>query len=842
MSNFSIKTSPVPMSIGDHESANRYPAPLYFRMKESLSLSDFVDMMIDKQFAYSPIIFKKTKGNYGYRKSQNFFASYVIALDVDMPGLSIKAVTGRIKELGYNGIIIPTKNHMKEKNGIVCERYRILICCDSQISTAILYKKLCKQISLEICDGKDDQKCHDGARYFDASPKDIKDQIVYIEGENFVTVPEMSDDDIVAEMATERRTINRPVKEPISNSAFDSMLESYGKYLTSLGLKHKISHYNDTNRSINLYRDGKDKKAGCFMFIDDIKIYDNRGNKVSHADFSFNQFSEAVMNEKKGLELMRTETLAKIIPSLDIEKKTNVIITSEGLGKSSLVPDYKEKFGAKSAISVCKSYSQLANKKKMYDTRFPDLKTEIVLGAEKILENHNIHRDEWIWGRDEKTNDSFVNVIKTIEHSCVFPEVKARAIEEVERNRNIIEGTTHVDLILMVEDKLKVEVKLKDNLISKDLVIIWDEFHPDHWLEWRLATEYEQQTMDKFGRKIIDFETWNGFVSKLTKEDVSWFHKIKGSKIVLSTEDKVIKYFEDHHKFKQSLNIINIRSTFLAASKKINVWSVKQTMVIQKNKKYTADAFRSNGFIIMGNGVESKINNSSMLGQNYHDEINENDRIMLTINKPSPAELAPMMKNLKIDVHEATILILSDVLNQYFGRFCGYRSQIEFKSFDIVIPDNLINDILPNLRYVCNVNRSVVANKNKTEDGGKPRLFNKIIHTVAKNLGCVTHPSPELYMKTLTDHIIIFRRDLEAFGSDFVAKTGNLAMRFYKFTKEQIATAKRSMSILRRNVEEQKYRDIYPKDKLALILYSNNLIDENMKHVPADFDFDPLIC
>ena len=87
---------------------------------------------ITAQSNYSPFVFKDN-----YRKAENSTPTNLIIYDID-EGLTLdKAVT---LCADFKSLIVTTKSHQVEKNGVVCDRFRVIIPLDEAPPKAI-YKK-----------------------------------------------------------------------------------------------------------------------------------------------------------------------------------------------------------------------------------------------------------------------------------------------------------------------------------------------------------------------------------------------------------------------------------------------------------------------------------------------------------------------------------------------------------------------------------------------------------------------------------------------------------------------------------------------------------------------------
>jgi len=107
-------------------------------------------------YNYSTGIFKNND-----RKTNNFISADAIALDFD-GGLSLTEAKLRFGK--YKHIIAPTRNHQKPKNGITCDRFRVIILLDKRITTPEDYSITMKTILARNTEA--DQVCKDPARMF----------------------------------------------------------------------------------------------------------------------------------------------------------------------------------------------------------------------------------------------------------------------------------------------------------------------------------------------------------------------------------------------------------------------------------------------------------------------------------------------------------------------------------------------------------------------------------------------------------------------------------------------------------------------------------------------------
>lgn len=124
-----------------------------------LSLNEILSFIINNH--YSVRHFK-----YNRRNKKNAQKTKVIVLDIDEPQISypaINSIKNKLKD--YNHILSTTKSHQIEKNGVICDRYRIILFCIDFIDDGKLYKKQILDVS-NYLGLKCDEKCVDLGRFF----------------------------------------------------------------------------------------------------------------------------------------------------------------------------------------------------------------------------------------------------------------------------------------------------------------------------------------------------------------------------------------------------------------------------------------------------------------------------------------------------------------------------------------------------------------------------------------------------------------------------------------------------------------------------------------------------
>lgn len=138
----------------------------------SIKFSDLPKILCAPKSMYSAAQFIDCK-----RKAANFkgFADFLV-LDFD-EGWSEEREQQFSKYIGYK---CPTKSHMKEKNGIICERYRIVLLLATQINLNYreyknLYKHILRDLKLNVKGEQPaDSSCVDATRFFYSAEQPIE--------------------------------------------------------------------------------------------------------------------------------------------------------------------------------------------------------------------------------------------------------------------------------------------------------------------------------------------------------------------------------------------------------------------------------------------------------------------------------------------------------------------------------------------------------------------------------------------------------------------------------------------------------------------------------------------
>jgi len=107
-------------------------------------------------YLWSPSVFN------GTRASKNWASMDYLALDVDEE-MPIKEAEEILNYLRCSYILAPTMNHQKEKNGVVCDRYRIIFPLSESITNREDYKATWNRISKYF---PADTSCRDVSRAY----------------------------------------------------------------------------------------------------------------------------------------------------------------------------------------------------------------------------------------------------------------------------------------------------------------------------------------------------------------------------------------------------------------------------------------------------------------------------------------------------------------------------------------------------------------------------------------------------------------------------------------------------------------------------------------------------
>lgn len=122
-----------------------------------------IPSIVKSDAAYSSATFKG-----GHRKNDNWISGeQILILDID-DNCNIEQAKQIFKK--YNFFLITTRSHQKEKNGIICDRFRIFIELNAPIEDKDIRDKFIKQIMKDY--DFVDKSCSDAGRFFFSSPND----------------------------------------------------------------------------------------------------------------------------------------------------------------------------------------------------------------------------------------------------------------------------------------------------------------------------------------------------------------------------------------------------------------------------------------------------------------------------------------------------------------------------------------------------------------------------------------------------------------------------------------------------------------------------------------------
>lgn len=105
---------------------------------------------------WSPCIWR-----YGNRAKSNFLAADFIGLDFDDPGTTL--VQARELFAGHAHVIGTTKSHQKDKGGVVCDRFRVVLQLERRVENLEEYEHTAATIFVRY---KTDPAVKDGGRFF----------------------------------------------------------------------------------------------------------------------------------------------------------------------------------------------------------------------------------------------------------------------------------------------------------------------------------------------------------------------------------------------------------------------------------------------------------------------------------------------------------------------------------------------------------------------------------------------------------------------------------------------------------------------------------------------------
>ena len=128
-----------------------------FKTIEATTMRDVARVMCGKRH-WSPIVWTD-----GYRRSSSFGSCELLVLDFDDGTTGAAEFAESLRADGWRFVLGATRNHRVEKNGVVCDRFRVAIPFSSPITDLATYKQnMIRILSAFPCD----QGCTDGARKY----------------------------------------------------------------------------------------------------------------------------------------------------------------------------------------------------------------------------------------------------------------------------------------------------------------------------------------------------------------------------------------------------------------------------------------------------------------------------------------------------------------------------------------------------------------------------------------------------------------------------------------------------------------------------------------------------
>ncbi len=163
---------------------------------------------VTKSYGYSNAVFTD-----GYRTSGTTeYLGNLLIYDYDDPGITIVEMLEKLTVLKVSALIATTLSHQKEKKGVICDRFRLLLQLNdymgSSITTSIM-EVILEEVSTALGLGKQyDTACKTIERFY--SPAPIQ-QHWYIEGEVL---------DIQNIIDEAKKPIPAPIQEPRRQSSY----------------------------------------------------------------------------------------------------------------------------------------------------------------------------------------------------------------------------------------------------------------------------------------------------------------------------------------------------------------------------------------------------------------------------------------------------------------------------------------------------------------------------------------------------------------------------------------------------------------------------------------------
>lgn len=144
------------ISFSDHITENYKTVDIHWR--------ELYRVLISK-YNYSPSIFRN-----GYRSRDNYLGgNKCIVLDID-EGWSYLQAVDWLDSRDLKALVATTKSHRKEKNGVVCDRFRIVLpLLESFNGTPLQFSDMMRNV-FDYFEGKPDPAAKDAARFYYGNP------------------------------------------------------------------------------------------------------------------------------------------------------------------------------------------------------------------------------------------------------------------------------------------------------------------------------------------------------------------------------------------------------------------------------------------------------------------------------------------------------------------------------------------------------------------------------------------------------------------------------------------------------------------------------------------------
>ncbi len=430
--------------------------------------------------AWSPIIWNNFE-----RKQKNFKSSRLIALDIDS-GCSIEHAKFLFKD--YEFLILTTKSHLKEKNGEINERFRIILVLEKNIESLDEFFSL--MIYLKNKYNFIDKQCLDAARLFF-----LTESINPIFNKGlFFPIPQISKEAIKMSFAIKNdiidnfdkkynKVLKKQLKFPLDKKNFYLMnnslsfdkkyfkrakhylvtekkegLYSRYKWLPSLDIKYEYSFFDDNGRKYTYPIKKKVvgfklKKSGFLSFF----LTKLEMNQFENKDFIY--FSYKISNDKNYILIpYYNQTSKEIYSFFDKLKQKKYLNKSFDLDKI-LSEQFKE-----GNIYISNFLDLVKNKLDNLDIKNLKLDLTFLKNKKTIFVNNNLdYFNKYNYNYKER---SLVHLILNHDffNDCLFLNQEFKINLNQKRLKNDLENLLNIKVSL--------------SFISRSL----SKFQKDNWL------------------------------------------------------------------------------------------------------------------------------------------------------------------------------------------------------------------------------------------------------------------------------------------------------------------------------------------------------------------------